>query len=97
MKKALILAGAILMATVFAGCTSSKPFHPKPLGDPSGYRAHFPDLDDSGDGIVTWEEFKAHFPDTSTDVFEALDLNKDKGVDHDEWHKFKEVHGIKDH
>jgi hypothetical protein len=27
----------------------------------------------------------------------ALDLNDDAAIDHDEWHEFKEAHGMKDH
>jgi hypothetical protein len=28
-------------------------------------------------------------------VFEAIDLNQDKSLDHDEWHKFKAAYGLK--
>jgi hypothetical protein len=28
-------------------------------------------------------------------VFIAIDLNQDKNIDHDEWHAFKEAHGLK--
>jgi hypothetical protein len=28
-------------------------------------------------------------------VYAALDLNKDGFVDHDEWHEFKQAHGLK--
>ena len=97
MKKTAIVVGAILMTFILAGCTGQKRYHKMPLDDPSGYKAHFPDMDGSGDELVTWEEFKAHFPDTNTDVFHALDLNKDGNVDHDEWHEFKEAHGLKEH
>jgi len=27
-------------------------------------------------------------------VFSAIDINKDGYIDHDEWHKFKEAHGL---
>ena len=49
----------------------------------------------NGDEMVNYEEFKAHFPQGNKGVFEALDLNRDGSVDHDEWHKFKEAHGLK--
>ena len=37
------------------------------------------------------------FPKANPHIFKELDLNKDKSVDHDEWHKFKEAHGMRDH
>ncbi len=93
MKKALIVGSAILMAVMIAGCAGPKRYHEKPLGDPSGYYgAHFPEMDSSGDGIVTWEEFKTRFPDTNADVFRAMDQNGDGGIDHGEWHNFKKAH-----
>jgi hypothetical protein len=42
---------------------------------------------------VTWDEFKTRFPDTTRDVFKAVDGNGDGIIDHDEWHAFKEAHG----
>lgn len=96
MKKTLIIIGAILMTVMVTSCTSQKRYHDKPLGDPSGYRAHFPEMDSNGNGLVTWEEFKNRFPDTNADVFTALDQNEDGGIDHDEWHNFKKAHCKKD-
>jgi hypothetical protein len=29
--------------------------------------------------------------------FNAVDLNQDGNIDHDEWHEFKEAHGLKQH
>lgn len=93
MKKGLILVGAVLMAAMIASCAGPKRYHERPLGDPSGYfTAHFPEMDSSGDGIVTWEEFKARFPDADADTFRALDQNKDGGIDHGEWHNFMAAH-----
>jgi ABC-type nickel/cobalt efflux system permease component RcnA len=40
-------------------------------------------------------KLKAHFPQAEPRVFETLDVNEDKVVDHDEWHKFEEAHGAK--
>lgn len=97
MKNSVILLTVILSAMALIGCSGAKNYHETPLEDPSSYRAHFPDMDSSGDGMVNWKEFKTHFPKTNKDVFKALDLNKDRGVDHDEWHEFKEAHGLKSH
>jgi len=36
-----------------------------------------------------------YFPQAEPAVFAAIDLNKDGNIDHDEWHKFKEAHGLK--
>ena len=39
------------------------------------------------------ERMTSHrFPDTTAQVFKALDLDGDGIVDHDEWHDFKEAH-----
>ena len=97
MKNIVILLSILLITASLISCSGGARYHEKPLGDPSAYKAHFPDMDASGDGLVSWEEFKTHFPHTNKDVFNALDLNKDGGVDHDEWHEFKEAHGLKSH
>ena len=54
-------------------------------------------MDANGDDMVSWDEFKAHFPHAEPKVFAAIDLNEDKALDHDEWHKFKAAHGLKHH
>ncbi len=97
MKTLIILLSVIISSLALIGCSGSARHHQKPLGDPSAYKAHFPDMDSSGDDLVTWKEFNKHFPQANKDVFNALDLNKDSKVDHDEWHEFKEAHGLKDH
>ena len=72
-------------------------FHTKTLPDPSKFNAHFPDMDSDNNNRVTLEEFKAHFPDASEheDVFNAIDLDGNGELDHDEWHEFKTAHGVK--
>ncbi len=87
------LAGALL---VVAGCeTTSKMPHGPNLPDPQQFNAHFGDIDSDDDGMVRRDEFKQFFPQAQPTVFTALDLNQDGVVDHDEWHKFKEAHGLK--
>lgn len=44
---------------------------------------------------MNWDEFKAFFPQATPEVFESIDLNKDKFVDHEEWHMFKAAYGLK--
>jgi hypothetical protein len=88
----LFLAAAVVG---LAGCGKHDRYPQQPLPDPSSYNAHFGDMDANGDDSVDWEEFKAYFPDADRNVYEALDLNRDGGVDHDEWHAFKEAHGLR--
>ena len=59
------------------------------------YSGHFGDIDTNGDDLVNWEEFKKYFPHAKKKKFVKIDSNKDKMVDHDEWHDFKEKHGYK--
>lgn len=93
MKMLFALAGISILIAALTSCSGTQPFHKEKLPDPSGYRAHFGDVDANGDKLVNWTEFKQHFPNTEPRVFKALDLNQDSAVDHDEWHKFKKAHG----
>ena len=95
--KLLIAHIFILVAvTVYLGCAGSQTYHKEKLPDPSSYQAHFPDMDTNGDERVDWKEFQQQFPNGDKKVYKALDINKDGGVDHDEWHAFKEAHGLRD-
>jgi hypothetical protein len=67
------------------------------MPDPQSFNAHFGDMDANGDGLVTWDEFAAYFQNSEEKVFNAVDLNQDGKIDHDEWHEFKEAHGLKQH
>jgi hypothetical protein len=96
MKTAIVVVSILAVLLVFTGCSGGR-FHKKELPNPASYQAHFPDMDDDGNESVTWNEFQTYFPQATPDVFEAIDLNQDKGVDHDEWHEFKEAHGMKSH
>ena len=95
MKRTFILFSILLAFVIFVGCISKQRYHETELPDPKSFNAHFPDLDTSGDDFVSWQEFKDYFPQAELEVFRALDLNGDELVDHDEWHKFKEAHGLK--
>jgi hypothetical protein len=97
MKRTVRWSIVLLGVTLLAGCSGGMRHHPAALPDPGSYKAHFPDMDTNGDRLVNWDEFKSYFPETTPEVFTALDLDQDQAVDHDEWHAFKEAHGLKDH
>lgn len=96
MKRTLLLILVALTAMAFGlACSGSQNYHSTELPGPAKFNAHFGDLDDSGDGQVTLEEFQAHFPGSADSVFQALDLNADGFVDQAEWDRFKTAHGLK--
>jgi hypothetical protein len=95
MKKILLGVLIVVLVAASAACTSGGRHHDTNLPDPKGYNAHFGDMDKNGDGLVSWAEFKACFPQAEPVVFAAIDLSKDGNIDHDEWHQFKEAHGLK--
>jgi len=94
MKKCVAWTAAILAAGLVISCQSGQQYHKTDMPDPAAFDAHFDDLDKNGDGSVNWSEFKRHFPEAAPEVFMELDINDDAVVDHDEWHKFKEAHGL---
>jgi hypothetical protein len=97
MKKLSYIACFLILLPVVAGCASESRHHKTSLPDPASFNAHFGDMDLDGDDYVNWEEFKAYFSQATPDIFKALDLNEDNQVDHDEWHDFKEAHGMRHH
>jgi len=94
-SSSLLLIPALAAAVWLSGCSSHGRYHRQEMPDPASYNAHFGDMDANGDDSVSWDEFKSHFPQADQKVYAALDLNGDGGVDHDEWHAFKEAHGLK--
>ncbi|MFH2093608.1 MAG: EF-hand domain-containing protein [Pseudomonadota bacterium] len=72
-------------------------YHAGKLPDPSGFNAHFGDMDADGNDLVTMEEFKSHFSGKANagKVFNAVDKDENNTLDHDEWHEFKAAHGLK--
>ena len=89
----------ILLTTLLAafGCAQKKQYHQSSLPEPSAFNAHFGDMDTNEDESLSWQEFKAHFPQATPEVYQALDLDRDNRVDHDEWHAFKAAHGMRHH
>ena len=94
MKKFVFFLSLILVVSILSGCTSQSKHHKDNLPDPKGFNAHFPDMDSDGDDLVSWAEFNDHFPQAPPEAFKATDLNGDGNIDHDEWHQFKEAHGL---
>ena len=97
MKYAVAVTCLLLLTGLAISCSGHRNYHPHALGDPMKYQAHFPDMDANGDGRMDAEEFNAHFQQADPHVFTALDINKDGAIDHEEWHRFKEAHGMRDH
>lgn len=95
MKRLLLLIIQIFLVVLVVGCSSHKKHHNTDLPDPRSFNAHFGDMDANGDDFVNWEEFAAHFQNADQNVFNAIDLNQDGNIDHDEWHEFKAAHGLK--
>jgi hypothetical protein len=94
MKKCILFFSLILTVGLLSACTSQSKHHQDSLPDPKGFNAHFPDMDADGNDLVNWSEFKDYFPQAAPEVFKAIDLNADGNIDHDEWHEFKEAHGL---
>ena len=92
--KQLFFAIILILAILTAGCAGGDKTHKIAIKDPESLNAHFGDMDADGDDLVNREEFKAYFPDADPKAFDAIDLNGDGSVDHDEWHEFKEAHGL---
>ena len=86
----------LTVLVALAGCGGSR-YHGTAMPDPGSYRGHFGDMDRNGDEAVEWEEFRAYFPHAEPHVFQTIDMNHDNALDHDEWHAFKEAHGLKEH
>lgn len=84
----------VILAILAVGCAGGDKHHKTAIQNPESLNAHFGDMDTDGDDLVNREEFKAHFPDADQKAIDAIDLNGDGSVDHDEWHEFKEAHGL---
>ena len=90
--KTTALVTLLVLSVAMAAC-GPKRFHQGEMPDPGPYRVHFHELDVDNDEAVTWQEFASRFPDTTDNVFRAIDRSGDGIIDHDEWHMFKEAHG----
>jgi hypothetical protein len=95
MKRYIIFTILIALVLVIAACATQKKYHSTDMPDPQAFNAHFGDMDANGDDLVSGEEFAAHFQNADRNVFNAVDLNQDSHIDHDEWHEFKKAHGLK--
>ena len=95
MRPLWLLLISIILVVLTVGCSGSQKHHKTDMPDPQAYNAHFGDMDADGDELVNWDEFSAYFQNADKKVFSAIDLNQDGNLDHDEWHEFKEAHGLK--
>lgn len=95
MKRVAVVLGLLVMTGFLFGFASEQKPQKEVIPNAESYNAHFPNMDKDKDRKVTWEEFKAYFPQASPQVFEAIDLNKNQSINHDEWHKFKAAYGLK--
>ena len=59
------------------------------------YDGHFGDIDKNSDKVVVKDEFVEFFKANGDPAaaFVIIDVDKSGGIDHDEWHAFKEAHG----
>ena len=94
MKRILLAIALVLVAGLLLSCQSGQKYHKSDMPDPAAFNVHFDELDKNGNGTVNWAEFKQSFPEAAPQVFMELDLNDNAAVDHDEWHQFKEAHGL---
>lgn len=97
MKKIFFILFVTVLLFAASGYASEAKHHKTSMPNPASFNAHFGDMDIDGDDLVNWKELKSYFPQATPDIFKALDLNADTKVDHDEWHEFKEAHGMRDH
>ena len=93
MKHVVLFLSMALVIGLLSGCAPDR-YHKEALPDPQGFNAHFGDMDLDGNDLVNWTEFKDQFPQGDENVFKAVDLNGDDYIYHEEWHKFKEAHGL---
>jgi hypothetical protein len=85
----------IMLVLLLSACHSGGSYHQSAMPDPASYNAHFGDMDTNQDGQVSQAEFKAYFPQADMKVFEIIDADQDNSLSHEEWHRFKEAHGLK--
>lgn len=92
MKPIVILGTCIMVLMIALGCAIHQT---KPETDPVEYSVRFVDIDADGDGVATWQEFLAYFPQGEESVFRDADLNQNNMIEHREWHDFKQRQGYK--
>ena len=94
MNRLVLIIIPILVVALVVGCSADKKHHKTDMPESKIYNAHFGDIDADGNELVNWEEFSAYFKNAENKVFNAIHLNQDGNIDHDEWHEFKEAHGL---
>ena len=94
MRNLFVILSFVLVISLLFGCSAGR-YHKQELPDPQSFNAHFGEMDLDGNDLVNWTEFKDRFPQAEEKVFAAFDLNGDGYIDHEEWQKFMEAHGMK--
>lgn len=88
MKRILTIPTALLLLTIF--------FCPPALAQQSQQPSrHFIQMDKNADGMVTRQELKDYYPNAKTSYFEAVDLDKDNKISHEEWYQFRDKPSVK--
>jgi hypothetical protein len=75
------------------GLNHPRRYHRTNLPDPKPFVRPMERVDANGDGMVTWDEFKAAFPQAKRNIFGAFDLDRNGVISAEEWAAFLEVHG----
>ncbi|QJT11246.1 EF-hand domain-containing protein [Oceanidesulfovibrio marinus] len=52
------------------------------------YPADFSEMDTNKDGVLTWDEFHAYYPELSKDAYDGADTQNDGRVTPEEWKAF---------
>lgn len=89
-----IVVSCLALFLLTACASNDSRHHERPMPDPSAYNAHFGDLDTDSNDQVSRDEFQAYFPDADMNVFETVDTDRNGLISHEEWHGFKEAHGM---
>lgn len=55
------------------------------------YTAPFAEVDHNGDGVIAWQEFITHYPDSDAKAFLQADRQKNGEITPDEWQYFVET------
>ena len=63
-----------------------------PAATDAGKTAKFVQMDTNKDNKVTYEEFKAFYPNMREEAFAVIDKNNDKVIDRAEWDEFVSNH-----
>ena len=58
------------------------------------FSANITDMDNNGDGVVSFEEYSAFHSEQLRWSFNALDTDNDGSISESEWEQFLKMHGV---